>query len=310
MPSGSTISSRNAATIYSPAIFRVGDVVTVTFSDDHPGHSEPVYQQHRADIAKAALDFRLGEPVPRIAYTDAEHELWRVVTGELAALHLRLACREYLDGSARLGLPVTEVPQLGDVAQRLRDLTGFTMTPAAGLVPVRDFYGSLADRRFQATQYIRHTSYPRFSPEPDMLHEVIGHGNAMANDRFAGIYREFGRAVRRLGDEAVKLVSKVFWFCMEHGIVMEHGESKVCGASLLTSSGELSQFRRARVEPLDIEAMIRQEYRVEDYQTVLFCAESFDHLEDFLCRFLTTLDDDDEIVTERLVSRTAPAAVI
>ena len=53
--------------------------------------------------------------------------------------------------------------------------------PAAGLVPLEEFYGSLADRIFHSTQYIRHCAAPLYTPEPDLIHEVIGHGNLLAS---------------------------------------------------------------------------------------------------------------------------------
>jgi phenylalanine-4-hydroxylase len=135
---------------------------------------------------------------------------------------------------------------------------------------------------------------PRFSPEPDMLHEVIGHGNALANHRFADLYALFGRTVRRLEtSSAISVVSSVFWFAMEYGTVRERGEIKAVGASLLSSGTELERFQHTQIEPLDAVMMARQGYRVDEYQPVLFCAESFDHLEDYLGEFLSTVKDTD-----------------
>ena len=65
------------------------------------------------------------------------------------------------------------------------DETGYRYQPAAGLVPLRDFYGSLADRAFWSTQYVRHHSVPLYTPEPDIIHEVIGHANMLANPQLA-----------------------------------------------------------------------------------------------------------------------------
>jgi phenylalanine-4-hydroxylase len=290
------------ATLYSPAITTEGGRTVVVFTPDHAGYSDPAYQERRAMIADVALGFRPGIPVPEVAYTAREDELWRVVVGELVAKHEQYACAEFRHGSQLLALSADRVPQLGDVAARLRGLTGFTFTPAAGLVAVQDFYGSLADRRFQATQYIRHASMPRFSPEPDMLHEVIGHGNALANDRFADLYELFGRTVRRLEtSDAISVVSSVFWFAMEYGTVREHGGIKAVGASLLSSCAELDRFQHKQIEPLDAAVMARQGYHVDTYQPVLFCAESFDHLEDYLGEFLSTVKDTDapRILTTR-----------
>ena len=57
--------------------------------------------------------------------------------------------------------------------------------PVPGLVPTMVFYGALARRTFLSTQYIRHHSVPFYTPEPDVVHEVIGHANMLGSPVFA-----------------------------------------------------------------------------------------------------------------------------
>jgi phenylalanine-4-hydroxylase len=284
------------ATLYSPVIKSEGGNVCVIFAKGHPGFDDPAYQEHRNRIAQAALGYVPGQPVPDIEYTEGEHELWRLIAPELREKHQQYACGEFLRGVGSLDLPTRRLPQLNEVSVRLQRLTGFCFTPAAGLVEMRQFYQSLAEPRFQATQYIRHSSMPRFSPEPDMVHEIIGHGSALANSRLASLYRLFGQTASRLRSwEAVSVVSRVFWFTMEYGLVREDGEIRVLGASLLSSCGEIEQFRDAQIMPLDLAVMARQDYEVETYQQVLFCADSFEHLSRFLTGVLTS---DEQVIRD------------
>jgi phenylalanine-4-hydroxylase len=281
------------ATAYAPILCIVDGDVTIEFAAEHPGFLDPRYERHRAGIAKAALEYRPGQPVPEITYLDEEHECWRLLNRQLSEMHERHACDEISEGLAQLALSADFMPQLGDVSAVVQDLTGFRFSPAAGLVDQFEFYSSLADREFQATQYIRHYSAPLFSPEPDMIHEIVGHGSALARRRLADVYELLGKAVRRLqSTEAVSAVSNIFWFTLEYGLVRERGEIKVCGASMLSSCGEMAQFHAAQIRPLDFQAMVSQTYRVDEYQPVLFCADSFSHLEDFLGNFLTSVAED------------------
>src|SRR5690625_3703823 len=136
-------------------------------------------------------------PVPVIEYTEEENEVWRRVCAELAPKHQRLAIRAYLEAKEDLGLPTDRVPQLDEVSDSLEPLTGFRLHPAAGLVPLDIFYGSLEDRVFHSTQYLRHASQPLYTPEPDIIHEVVGHGNLLASPQVAEVKRLAGQAARR-----------------------------------------------------------------------------------------------------------------
>ena len=283
--------------LYAPLTQGADGAVEVQLADDHPGVGDPVYRARRNSIAALALAWTPGAPVPHAQYTAEEHEVWQQVSRELAVLHERLACREYRDGAARIHLPADRIPQLDEVTAAVEPLTGFRYVPAAGLVPLRDFYGSLADGRFHSTQYIRHHSVPLYTPEPDVIHEVVGHGNCLASDRFARLYRAAGGAARRVTTpQALEFVSKVFWFSLEFGVVREEGEVRTYGAGLLSSYGEIQQITRADLRPLDIARMGVQTYDITHYQPLLFCAESFDEIEDVVGGFFDTVDDDSSFI--------------
>ena len=283
--------------LYAPITQGADGAVEVQLADDHPGVGDPVYRARRNSIAALALAWTPGDPVPHAQYTAEEHEVWQQVSRELAVLHERLACREYRDGAERIHLPADRIPQLDEVTAAVEPLTGFRYVPAAGLVPLRDFYGSLAEGLFHSTQYIRHHSVPLYTPEPDVIHEVVGHGNCLASDRFARLYRAAGGAARRVTTpQALEFVSKVFWFSLEFGVVREAGEVRTYGAGLLSSYGEIQQIVRADLRPLDIARMGVQTYDITHYQPLLFCAESFDEIEDVVGVFFDTVDDDSSFI--------------
>jgi phenylalanine-4-hydroxylase len=292
------------AQLYAPVTQSEDGSVHVQLTADHPGVDDPVYRARRNAIAALALQWEPGQPVPHAEYTDEEQEVWRQVCRELAVLHRSLACEPFRAGAERLGLPPDHIPQLDDVTAALEPLTGFRYIPAAGLVPLREFYGSLADSRFFSTQYIRHHSVPLYTPEPDVVHEVVGHANCLADDRFAALYRAAGQAARRVEDKAaLEFVSKVFWFSLEFGVLREDGVVKTYGAGLLSSYGEIQQIAQADLRPLDVARMGVQTYDITHYQPLLFCADSWGQVEDVVGGFFERVDDDE---VNRL---TAPASV-
>ena len=83
------------AQLYSPVTTAEDGTVTVHLGDEHPGVRDPRYRARRNEIAARALAWSPGRPVPHVAYTDEENEIWRVVSRELAVKHERSACREY-----------------------------------------------------------------------------------------------------------------------------------------------------------------------------------------------------------------------
>jgi phenylalanine-4-hydroxylase len=260
---------------------------------DHPGFRDPVYRARRAQIAALGAAYRPGEAIPDVAYTAEEDEVWRVVSTELAGKHRRYACAEYLRAARRLDLPRPRVPQLREVDERVFALTGFHINPVPGLVPTRTFYGALARRTFLSTQYVRHHSVPFYTPEPDIIHELIGHANMLASALFSDLYQAAGQAsLRATSDTALDVFSRIFWFTLEFGVVYEDGELKAYGAGLLSSYGEIEAFRRAQIRAWDLRAMATQDYDITRYQPVLYAATSVEQLLHELHAFFSCYDDE------------------
>ena len=110
---------------------------------------------------------------------------------------------------------------------------------------------------------------PFYTPEPDVIHELIGHVCMLGSDAFADLYELAGAASRRTtSDEALEFFSRVFWFTIEFGVVWEDGELRAYGAGLLSSYGELDVFRDAEVHAWDVHAMGTTEYDITKYQPV------------------------------------------
>ncbi len=268
-------------------------VAEVELDADHPGHGDPGYRRRRAEIAAVGAAHEPGRPIPDVDYTPAEDALWAQVSAELARRHRTYACAEVVEAGEALALPSDRVPQLREVTARLDELTGFRMEPVPGLVPTAEFYGALADRTFRSTQYLRHPSAPFYTPEPDLIHEVMGHGTTLASPRLADLYQAAGAASRRVeGEDALDLLSRVFWFSVEFGVVHEEGEVRAYGAGLLSSYGEIEAFRRAEIRPLDVAAMGTTDYDISVFQPVLFAGPSLAATVDELTGFFEAYDDD------------------
>jgi phenylalanine-4-hydroxylase len=279
--------------LYSAVTTGHDGAVTVHLDDDHPGANDPEYRARRNEIAAAALAWQPGTPTPRIDYTEQEQHVWRTVCREIAPKHRGYAVNEYREALERVELPTDRVPGLDEVTDRIEPLTGWRYVPAAGLVPLREFYGTLAQRVFHSTQYVRHPDVPLYTPEPDILHEVLGHGHLLATPTFGELHRLAGVATNRLEDEDnVRFLSKVFWFSLEFGVVVEDGELRAYGAGILSSYGEIEEFRAMEHRPLDILEMGSADYDITHYQPVLYRAESVQEIVETIGGFFTACTDE------------------
>ncbi len=222
-----------------------------------------------------------------VAYSAEEDLLWGTMVSKLNALHPCVASSSYLRAKERLPLPAHHTPRVGDLGQRLNNSTGFRLLPVDGLTPVVDFYGRFADDIFSTALYLRCPSRPHYSPEPDMLHELVGHVVMLSDPLFADLYRLFGEAANNATSEQdLQAISRVFWFTMETGLVQEDGRAKAYGAALLSSSGELANLSTYPVEKFSIQEMIESDYDISTYQGKLFMARSVDEMASEVSSFL------------------------
>lgn len=249
----------------------------VALDADHPGFHDAEYRRRRNEIARAALDFRDGDRVPDIAYVDAEHDVWREVWRNLEPLHVRYACHEYRQASRRVALSRERIPQLADVNAVIGPWHGFRMLPVAGLVTAKAFLEKLGHGVFLSTQYMRHHSVPLYTPEPDVVHELIGHAATFVHEDFVRLNRAFGdAALRATSADRIERIGRLYWYTLEFGVVREGEALKVFGAGLLSSFGELGRFESEEgLAAWDVDAIAATPYDPTRYQETLFVAPSF-----------------------------------
>lgn len=248
----------------------------VPLDPDHPGFRDAVYRDRRNRIARIALDYASGQPVPEAPYSDDEHAVWATVLAELSAAHRAHACREVRALQEVLPLDPAAIPQLHDLNPRLEAISGFRMEPVAGLVTPRTFLRYLGRRVFLSTQYVRHHSRPHYTPEPDVIHELVGHAATLVHPGIAELNGLVGQAADVATAEEMARIERVYWYTLEFGLVAEEGVPKAFGAGLLSSIGELTGFQtNAALQQWDLDAIAATPYDPTTYQSVLFVAPSF-----------------------------------
>jgi phenylalanine-4-hydroxylase len=259
------------------------DTVELELEPGHPGIADHEYVARRRELfhltRKHRLE-RLGPPI--IEYTPEETRIWREVAPKLHELHDRHACEIYLKAKQDLKITESEIPQLRGISERLERETQIHLVPAEGALPYRTFYECIAERGFPVTQFIRHGSHPEFTPEPDMIHDCLGHVPPLMNRDYAELLTLIGKAAATTPHgEQVLALKRFSWFSIEFGLIEERGEVKVFGAGILSSTGEIphSLFSpKARRRPFETDVVIATDYDPSQMQVDFFIAPSLPFL--------------------------------
>jgi phenylalanine-4-hydroxylase len=256
------------------------DPDTLELEPGHPGLGDAAYVQRRKDLFALCRRHRrehLGLPV--IEYTPEETRVWREVSPRLDELHRKHACSTYLRAKDAFAISATEIPQLRCLSDRLEQETQMHLVPAEGPLAYRTFYSYIAKRGFPVTQFIRHGSRPEFTPEPDMIHDCLGHVPPLMNQDYAEVLTLIGKAAFTTADPLKVLALKRFsWYSIEFGLIEEAGGIKVFGAGILSSTSEIpfSLFSKdVSRRPFVTEEVIETDYDPSRMQDHLFIIPSF-----------------------------------
>jgi phenylalanine-4-hydroxylase len=282
MKDGNTLIEYGAA-IDPQAMVTPPDVTEMELEPGHPGLGDVAYVARRKELFALARRHRLeGLGPPIVEYTQEETRIWREVSPKLDELHRKHASAIYLKAKDDLAITQTEIPQLRTISQRLERETRMHLVPAEGALPYRTFYEYIAARGFPVTQFIRHGSHPEFTPEPDMIHDCLGHVPPLMNQDYAELLTLIGKAaaVTPHGDQVLAL-KRFSWFSIEFGLIEEQGETKVFGAGILSSTGEIphSLFsKQATRRPFVTDTVINTDYDPSRMQKDFFVAPSLTFL--------------------------------
>lgn len=216
-----------------------------------------------------------------IVYTDSEHAVWRqLFERQYRAIHGR-ACDEFIQGLEKLEISATMVPQCKTLSERLRDLTGWSVTPVAALISFEEFFHLLASKQFPAASFIRRPEELDYLKEPDIFHEIFGHCPMLTNQAFADFTQRIGEIGIELTQKQRVKLARLYWFTVEFGLLNTEQGMRIYGGGILSSIGETVYALESQLpnrQPLDLLTAIRTPYRYDEMQLNYFVIDDFSDL--------------------------------
>lgn len=251
---------------------------------NYPGAHDEVYRARLDELISASEE--VWPSIPRYEYTDDEHTTWRLVSEVLIRLQDHYSCKAFLEGRDKLDLSVNEVPQLDHVSAKMEAETGFMLAPVGGLLDKAEFLPMLGHKVMRCTPYLRHHSYPFFTPEPDIVHELRGHAPMFMHPEFVDMSVAIGKAaeaaVEAGNEDLLDLIGLFYWYTVEYGLIHEDGKLKIFGAGNNGGIQDLLRSVDPTVEkhPFSIEKIRQLSIDYDAPQEVFFVAESYEQVEE------------------------------
>jgi phenylalanine-4-hydroxylase len=246
---------------------------------EHPG---------RGDYSRAGSDYTCAQQ--HDLYTAQDHATYRQLFKRQASMLQSLASEAFIDALPQLGSH-DSIPHFEDINLRLAKASGWQLVGVPGLIPELPFFNLLAQRKFPVTTWIRRPDELDYIAEPDVFHDLFGHVPLLFDTGYADHLQAWGQGAlkaQRLEQEqpglqgAVEMLSRLYWYTIEFGLLREKGATRAYGAGLLSSRGELAHSITA-IEPsrkplcteADLLACMASGYKIDSYQTQYFVIDSF-----------------------------------
>lgn len=227
------------------------------------------------------------------AYTEEDFKVWRLLYEHQFANLPRAASRAYLEGLKRIHFRSDKIPDFHETNIFLTELTGWQIHVVPGLIPDDAFFRLMANRHFPASTWLRALSKIDYLEEPDMFHDVFGHVPLLTNQPFVDYLQELSKIALRYIDNAgaIQLISRIYWFTVEFGLIREDGQLRIYGAGILSSAGEttFSLSDQATHVDYDVDTILQTPYRKDVFQERYFVIDSYEqlyHSTDRIERFL------------------------
>jgi len=216
------------------------------------------------------------------SYNEVDHHTWSLLVRNHLDFNFQKCSIEYQEGFQKLELDTQRIAEISDLSQRLKRISGWTLTPVEGFIPAELFFNLLLKKVYPVTVFLRKPEDLSFSELPDIFHDIYGHVPLLTNDKFCNFLEHLSElALNFIGNDlAIKYLTRLYWFTFEMGVIREGDVFKPYGGAIITSPAEIKRVNDYgnNIQPFDIGRIFETEFDPYKLQNVYFYVNSFDSL--------------------------------
>lgn len=215
-------------------------------------------------------------------YTEEDFAVWKILFDRQIKNLPGRATAEFMQGLERIQFSADRIPNFAETNPLLSRHTGWELSAVAGIVADDLFFKLLANKKFPATTWLRKMAQLDYLEEPDMFHDVFAHVPLLTNQAFVDFLQALSKiALRHIENPwAIELLSRVYWFTIEFGLIREEGEVRIYGAGILSSAGETlySLSEKPEHRAYDVAKILDTPYRKDTFQEIYYIVDSYEGL--------------------------------
>ena len=210
-----------------------------------------------------------------------ENITWNKLIDRQTQLVKTRACDEFLEGLERIQFSRNEVPQHTLINKRLKDFTGWEVEVVPALIPAKEFFTLLANKKFPAASFIRIPEELDYIQEPDIFHELYGHVPLLTFKDYANFMEDFGKLALSVSPKDRRRLFRIFWFTIEFGLLNTKNGIRAYGGGMLSSIHETVYSVESPIAqrvPFDTLTALRTPYRIDIPQPLYYVLNRFEDL--------------------------------
>lgn len=199
-------------------------------------------------------------------------------------------------------LNADSIPDFNALNNKLGALNGWQIKVVPGLIPVEDFFGLLAEKKWCSSNWLRPMKQLDYLEEPDMFHDIFGHLPLLADPVFSQFMEAFGKLGVKYMDSpsALTCLQRLYWFTVEFGVTGTLAAPLLYGAGIMSSYGESNHIygEGVSIHPFELSKVINHSFVNSEIQTEYYHVKSYQQLYEAIGSLGKMLEDGIEIVPD------------